>query len=36
MSTESKFDDEFEVTISRQEAWMLYGVTNDEDWDTVD
>jgi hypothetical protein len=36
MSTESKFDDEFEVTITPEEAWLLYGVTNIEDWDTID
>jgi hypothetical protein len=34
MSTESEFDNEFEVT--RKEAWLLYGVQNDEDWDTID
>jgi hypothetical protein len=34
MNTESDFDNEFEVT--RQEAWTLYGVTNDEDWNTID
>jgi len=34
MSTESDFDNEFEIT--KQEAWMLYGVQNPEDWDTID
>jgi hypothetical protein len=34
MSTEFDFDNEFEVT--RKEAWTLYGVANDEDWDTID
>ena len=34
MTTESDFDNEFDMT--RQEAWLLYGVTNDEDWDTID
>jgi hypothetical protein len=34
MSTESEFDKEFEIT--SQEAWMLYGVQNIEDWDTID
>jgi hypothetical protein len=34
MSTESNFDQEFEIT--REEAWLLYGVQNDEDWDTID
>jgi hypothetical protein len=34
MSIESDFDDEFQMT--KQEAWMLYGVQNSEDWDTID
>jgi len=34
MTTESDFDNDFDRT--RQEAWLLYGVTNDEDWDTID
>jgi hypothetical protein len=36
MTSESKFDDEFEVTLTKEEAWLLYGVTNEEDFDTID
>jgi len=34
MSTETDFDKEFEV--SPKEAWLYFGVTNPEDWKTVD
>lgn len=36
MSTESDFDNEFEVNLTPEEAWTLFGVQNYEDWDTID
>jgi len=34
MINESEFDNEFKI--SKEEAWLYFGVTNPEDWDTVD
>jgi hypothetical protein len=26
----------FEIALTSEEAWTLYGVQNPEDWDTID
>ena len=40
MITEFEFDEEFNINpikdLTPEQAWLIFGVTSPEDWDTID